>query len=271
MSDLQREVNQLRGVLASLIEDKLERVTRSLERMGVAASPYRTTPTATSSDCPTPTATPAAGATATATAATSLFGADATATVASALSPNASAQGLTLVRAHVHDNSQRPAPMELKGAGAGDFYKNLMARGGQVPAGLSDQDKGRVRQLMFWFNAMANQDEKALLLPAKAGCVMPDEGERREVAANLHMLVVERMKEAFLEHGHETPPPALAKGTLPATAISDRIAQLKKVEGGKTSVTVITNWEAFTLWRMEHEEKAKQARVQPMAKRARPA
>ena len=154
-----------------------------------------------------------------------------------------------------------------------------MARGGQVPAGLSDQDKGRVRQLLAWFNAMANQDEKALLMPAKAGCVLPDEGERREAASKLHRLVVERLKAAFGERGQE-PPKALAKGTLPATAISDRIAQLKKAEVGKTSVTVITNWEAFQSWRLAHEqEEAAQAAqaadadalgVQPAAKRARP-
>ena len=278
MSDMQNEVNQLRGVLASLIEDKLERVTRSLERMGVAASPIR--PSA---------ATPAAGA----TVAAATFAASAAATNSSAaaapllsrlsgaaaaplssLSPDASDQGLTLVRAHMHDDSQRPAPLELKGASAGEFYRNVMGRGGAVPSGLSDQDKGRVRLLLAWFNAMANEDEKKLLLPAKAGCVRPDEGDRREAAARLHALVVARMAEAFRQRGKEVPP-ALSKGTLPATAIQDRVGQLKKPEADKTPVTVITNWEAFQMWRQANEQEAAGAAaalgVEPAAKRARPA
>ena len=263
MSDMQNEVNQLRGVLASLVEDKLERVTRSLERMGVAASPIR--PSA---------ATPAAATNsgAAATLLSSLSGA--AATPLSSLSPDASDQGLILVRAHVHDDSQRPAPMELKGASAGEFYKNVMGRGGGVPVGLSDQDKGRVRLLLAWFNAMANEEEKKLLLPAKAGCVRPDEGERREAAARLHALVVARMAAAFCQRGQEVPP-ALSKGTLPATAIQDRVGQLKKPDADKTPVTVITNWEAFQTWRQANEQEAAQAAaalgVEPAAKRARPA
>ena len=37
----------------------------------------------------------------------------------------------------------------------------------------------RANQLLGWFNAMANAEEKMLLLPAKAGCAIPEEGERR--------------------------------------------------------------------------------------------
>ena len=82
------------------------------------------------------------------------------------------------------------------------------------------------------------------------------------------------MKDAFGERGQDVPP-ALSKGTLPATAISDRIGQLKKDEAGKTSVTVVTNWEAFQRWRLAHEQKTAAAAaalgVEPAAKRARPA
>ena len=58
----------------------------------------------------------------------------------------------------------KPAPIELKGASAGDFYGHCMARGsGNPPAGLSDSDRARARIIIEWFNAMATYDEKAVL------------------------------------------------------------------------------------------------------------
>ena len=60
-----------------------------------------------------------------------------------------------------------PAPIDIKGAEASDFYANCMARGGGLPPGLSRQDRDKGDQVLTWFNAMATDDEKLLLKPAK--------------------------------------------------------------------------------------------------------
>ena len=40
---------------------------------------------------------------------------------------------------------------------------------------------------------MATEEEKLLLKPAKAGCVLPDGGARRTVAKRIHNLIVARL------------------------------------------------------------------------------
>lgn len=152
--------------------------------------------------------------------------------------------------------------MELKGATAGDYYRNLMERGGQLPAGLNDGDRGRAKLILEWFNAMATAEEKALLRPPRAGCAMPDPGERRRTSELLQNLVIGRLSEAFLRRCDKIPD-ALAKWTLPATGIQDRIGQLKKEpkqsEIGVTPVTVVTNSTAFQDWRSGESPQAKAA------------
>jgi hypothetical protein len=241
MASMQGEISQLRATLASLVEDKLERVTRCLEQMSVAppslisparalTSPARTTPANADAG-----ATPAANANAT------------TVGGASSLSPDASACGLQLVRAHILDDSARPAPLALKGTPAGELYRNVLERGGQVPAGLGDGDRGRVRLLLSWFNAMASEDERKALLPTKAGCEKTTDGEKRITTKRLHDLVVARFSEAFTAKGAPVPP-NLAKGLLPANGVEDRIRELKKI-----AVVVVPNSEAFRQWRAARE------------------
>ena len=106
MSAVQSELAQLRSTLASLIEQKLERVTRSLERMQVAPSSASPGPSgATAAGAGPSTSADSAAETVTAVAATS-----------AGLSPDAGADGTPLVRCNIADNSQRPAPIALKGA-----------------------------------------------------------------------------------------------------------------------------------------------------------
>jgi hypothetical protein len=75
---------------------------------------------------------------------------------------------------------------------------------------------------MTWFNAMAKEDEKLLLKPAKAGHAIPSEGERRRTTARLQKLVVARLCDAF-----SVVPRELGKGQLNATALENRVRALK--------------------------------------------
>ena len=105
----------------------------------------------------------------------------------------------------------------------------MMLRGGQVPAGLSDGDRGRARDVLKWFNAMATETEKTLLKRAPAGAPVPDEGERLRVSERLHTLVCDRLADGWLQNGHDVPR-ELAKGNLPAGGVSSRIRGLAAAE-----------------------------------------
>lgn len=141
----------------------------------------------------------------------------------------------------------KPAVMALSNAVAGDFYANCLARGGGL-AGLSKQDKSRVELVLDWFNAMATNDEKLALKPAKAGHAIPSEGERRRIAARLQKLVIARLSEGFVAAGEKVPR-ELGKGNLFATALENRVRELK---GKGVEITPVAN--TFAAWRAAHEQ-----------------
>jgi hypothetical protein len=151
----------------------------------------------------------------------------------------------------VYGSMPKPALIDLAGATSGDYYRNVMARGGSRPAGLSDGDGGRVKSLLEWFNAMAYDSEKQLLKPPAPGAPAPDEGERLRVTENLQSLVVARLLEAFGNAASSLRD--LPKGILPATGIENRIRGLKKL-----NIEITPNAEAFHTWRKTYE-----ARPQP--------
>ena len=152
-----------------------------------------------------------------------------------------------------------PAPLLLKDAVAGEYYRNCMARGGRL-AGLGKQDKGRAELVMEWFSAMATQDEKLLLGPPKAGHAIPSEGERRRTAAVLQKLVVARLAAGF----NDAVPRELGKGQLSASALENRVRQLKAL---KPPVPIVPTAAAFSLWRSAQEEAGQEEEV--VGKRAR--
>ena len=85
--------------------------------------------------------------------------------------PAAASPAIGSLLPHVASGAEpRPEALLLKDAECGEYYRNCMGRGctTTAPAGLKDGDKGRVRLLLRWFNAMANEEEKAALRPARA-------------------------------------------------------------------------------------------------------
>ena len=148
--------------------------------------------------------------------------------------------------------------MPLKDAVAGEFYANCMARGGSI-AGLGKQDRARAELVMTWFNAMATDDEKLVLKPAKAGHAIPSEGERRRTTMRLHKLVVARLCDAF----GEKVPRELGKGQLSATSLENRVRALKDLT---PPVVLTVTAAAFAKWREEHEESGE---AESSGKRAR--
>ena len=140
-----------------------------------------------------------------------------------------------------------PTPIEIKGAEAGDFYANCMARGGALPPGLSRQDKDKGVQVMDFFNAMATDDEKLLLKPAKPGHALPSSGDRRRTKERLHKLVVARICEGF---GAGNVPRELGKGNLGVFSLDNRLRALKAL---KPPVVLVPNKEAFAKWRAAYE------------------
>ena len=138
-----------------------------------------------------------------------------------------------------------PTPIEIK-AEAGDFYANCMARGGALPPGLSRQDRDKGEQVMDWFNAMATDDEKLLLKPARPGHALPSSGDRRRTTERLHKLVVARLCAAF----GQNVPRELGKGKLGVFPLDNRLRALKAL---KPSITVVPNKAAFAVWRSKHE------------------
>lgn len=156
----------------------------------------------------------------------------------------------------------KPAPLLLKDAVAGEFYRNCMARGG-TPAGLGKQDKGRAELVMEWFSAMATQDEKLLLGPPKAGHAIASEGDRRRTAAVLQKLVIARLAAGFNDAVTYVPR-ELGKSQLSATALENRVRQLKAL---KPPVNIVPTAAAFSLWRSAQEEAGQEEEVE--GKRAR--
>ena len=154
----------------------------------------------------------------------------------------------------------KPMPMPLKDAVAAEFYANCMARGGSVGAGLGRADKARAELVLVWFNAMANDDEKLLLKPTKAGHAVPTDGERRRTVARLQRLVVTRLCEGF----GTSVPRELGKGNLKATALENRVRELKDL-----GVKIVPSAAAFAAWRTEHEQGGAEAQQEGAPKRKR--
>ena len=144
----------------------------------------------------------------------------------------------------------KPALLELKGAESSEYYRNIRARGCTVdaPAGLADGDSDRARILLRWFNAMATDDEKATLRPAQAGQVLPDEGQRREIADRLQALIVARLSDCWPDG---EVPRELAKGALTVGALENRLRAIGKLPGDNMPDVAA----GFAEWRKEHEEK----------------
>ena len=152
----------------------------------------------------------------------------------------------------------------------GDFYANVMARGGVVPSAFSDGDKGRCRLLLAWCNAMATTDEQRLLKPAKAGTVLPDAGARRTAALRIHKLVVARLCDFY--DSPKDVPRELGKGNLSCSSLENRVRPLAAKEklSPKDFTAAVAKASLFAEWRKAYEEKdAQQAAEvqQPAAKK----
>lgn len=152
------------------------------------------------------------------------------------------------------------APVSWAGTSAGDYYRNVKARGGAIDAGLGKQDKKDAQSLVKFFDGMATSDEKAILAPTRPSQAPIDEGERRRVAERLHKLMVARFAAAFTEAGLSVPQ-NLAKGLLPTSAIANRQKELKP-KG------IIFDSSTFAEWRKQYEAAAA-SEAPPSAKRAR--
>ena len=155
-------------------------------------------------------------------------------------------------------------------ASLGDFYANIMARGGVVPSAFSDGDKGRCRLLLAWCNAMATPDEQLLLKPAKAGTVLPDAGARRTAAARIHKLVVARLCDFY--DSPKDVPRELGKSNLSCSSLENRVRSLAAREklSSKDFSAAVAKASLFLEWRKAYEEKeAQQEAEQPAAARKR--
>ena len=122
-----------------------------------------------------------------------------------------------------------------------------MAHSGSLPPGLSRQVRVKGVQVLTWYNAMATDDEKLLLKPAKPGHALPNSGDRRRTTDRLHKLVVARICEGF---GAGNVPRELCKGNLSVFSLDNRLRALKAL---KPPVVIVPNKEAFAKWRAVYE------------------
>ena len=145
-----------------------------------------------------------------------------------------------------------PAPIAWAGTSAAEYYRGVKAMGGAIDAGLCDQDKRDARNLVKFFDGMANEDEKAVLGPQRASQPPADRGERRRISERLHKLMVARFADAFISISQSVPQ-NLGKSILPTSAIANRTKELKK--GGFKSFDTST----FAQWRIQYEAKTSAA------------
>ena len=183
-------------------------------------------------------------------------------------------RGMGSLMPHVATGAEpRPELLEQT-ASLGDYYANLMARGGAIPSTLKDGDKGRAKLLLHWCNNLATDEEKLLLKPAKAGCVLPCQGARRTAAQNIENLMVARLLD-YYDEGKA--PRELGKGKLTASGFENRIRAIAKQNNLQVKAFTESAGKLSLLrqWRERHEEreaeraKAAQAESSSPAKRAR--
>ncbi|KAK3232684.1 hypothetical protein CYMTET_56970, partial [Cymbomonas tetramitiformis] len=84
---------------------------------------------------------------------------------------------------------------------AGEFYVHCMSKGGSVPS-MDSKDMYKAEICFQWFDAMATEAEKGMLLPAPPVAdgerkKHVDADDKRRIAAKLNNLVVARLVDYF--------------------------------------------------------------------------
>jgi hypothetical protein len=132
---------------------------------------------------------------------------------------------------------------------AADFYLLYMARGENLPP-LTNQDAGRARVSVLWFNTFATSAERAKLLPAVAGQEPTSSGERKRVVMHLQKLVKKRLIAAFVGVNQKIPP-ALIKPGLLVGGVDSRVTELSKLK--PVGVSLKANLDDFSEFRRREE------------------
>lgn len=95
--------------------------------------------------------------------------------------------------------------ISIAGEKAPSFYLERMAKGGSVPALANKQERNKAETCMKFFNAMANAEERSLLMPPPPAVEgqppppKPDNGPRRVLVDKLHGLVLAKLIDPY-EH-----------------------------------------------------------------------
>ena len=168
------------------------------------------------------------------------------------------------------------------------MYLAAKLKGGNLPIGISTNDKCRGNLVVKWFDCMATEQERTQLGLVRQG-EEPTSAGLRKRPMNLQVLIICRLREAFAEKNIGTQrhiPPALREGqtSLKAGAIETRISELKSAvprnsaskskkgaaeaqEGAIKSVEIEVTKEAFAAFRQRKEAKAQSAQVEQQGKR----
>ena len=126
-----------------------------------------------------------------------------------------------------------------------------------MDSGLGKQDKKDAHNLAMLFDAMADEDEKAVLGPQRASQPPADEGERRRIAVRLQKLMVARFAQGFTDAGLAVPQ-NLGKGILPTSGIANRQKELKP-KG------IMFDPSTFAAWRKQHAVALSAADEEPLS------
>ena len=126
-----------------------------------------------------------------------------------------------------------------------------------IPWKLNKQDRSRAKLICKWFDCMATDDEKAILLDKD-----PDKQiQRHDISMKLSKLVRARLRSVFDQSAKVEVPSSLlskpkAKGRykmITTSAIENRLRDMKKND---LPLPIVTN-ESFQKWRKQYENDSK--------------
>ncbi|KAK3246074.1 hypothetical protein CYMTET_44377 [Cymbomonas tetramitiformis] len=107
---------------------------------------------------------------------------------------------------NINDVLMNPGNASKPGHGlpdkAGAFYVYCMSKGGSVPS-MNPKDLYKAEFCFMWFDAMATEAEKGMLLPAPPSAIggerneEVDDGDKRRIGTKLNSLMVARFVDYF--------------------------------------------------------------------------
>ena len=136
------------------------------------------------------------------------------------------------------------------------FLKCMVSHRGTVPPGVNKATRGRVTKTLLWFNAMASQKERALLLSAKM-----DIGDQRVTVQHIHDLVVAHIKHLYTAHSEKIPSAEGFKDNKNGPKVFLSLCSLENLEAAmkRKKIGFVVHHDIFQTFRKDYE--AQQAQL----------